>query len=215
MAVQGLKTKGETRLATLLEVAAALFLERGYEALALDEIIARAGGSRRNIYSTFGGKEGLFKAAVTALCAELTHPIQGAPTRAAAGIGERLHELGAMFVDIALDPRTVALHRLMISEGKRFPELAQAIYQSGRGRGAEVVAPLLEAQRSAFRREYAQADAHELAQMFVGLVINEVQIYALIGLSDVDEPAHRAHVRARGAVSLFINGLFDKVDGST
>jgi len=46
-----------------------MFLDRGYEAMSLDTLIARAGGSRRNIYDRFGGKEGLFIEVVNQLCA--------------------------------------------------------------------------------------------------------------------------------------------------
>lgn len=71
------RTKGEARLSAQLEVATELFLKQGYETVSIDEIITRAGGSRRNIYDSFGGKEGLFQSAITKLCDELTDPIGG------------------------------------------------------------------------------------------------------------------------------------------
>jgi AcrR family transcriptional regulator len=48
----------------LLEIAAKLFLEKGYEGVSVDEITSQVGGSKTNIYSHFGGKEGLFLALV-------------------------------------------------------------------------------------------------------------------------------------------------------
>ncbi len=39
-----------------------LFLERGYDAVSLDDIVQHAGGSKASIYKYFGNKEGLFKA---------------------------------------------------------------------------------------------------------------------------------------------------------
>jgi hypothetical protein len=38
------------------------FLERGYDAVSLDDIVHHAGGSKASIYKYFGSKEGLFKA---------------------------------------------------------------------------------------------------------------------------------------------------------
>ena len=64
------------RIDTLTTVAAELFLERGFESVAVDDLIARVGGSRRNVYSHFGGKEGLFIEAMTRLCAELALPLE-------------------------------------------------------------------------------------------------------------------------------------------
>jgi len=43
--------KGARRLQDLTDVAAELFLERGFESVAVDDLIARVGGSSRNVYS--------------------------------------------------------------------------------------------------------------------------------------------------------------------
>ena len=51
----------ERRLALLLS-ATELFLERGYDAVSLDDIVHHAGVSKASIYKYFGSKEGLFKA---------------------------------------------------------------------------------------------------------------------------------------------------------
>ena len=53
------------RREALLQAAAEVFFEQGYVATSIDAIIERAGGSKRNIYSEFGSKEGLFAAIVT------------------------------------------------------------------------------------------------------------------------------------------------------
>lgn len=39
--------------------------EHGYAAASIDAVIERIGGSKRNIYTTFGSKEGLFTALVS------------------------------------------------------------------------------------------------------------------------------------------------------
>lgn len=53
----------ERRLALLLS-ATELFLDKGYDAVSLDDIVNHAGGSKTSIYKYFGNKEGLF----TAIC---------------------------------------------------------------------------------------------------------------------------------------------------
>lgn len=42
-----------------------MFFEHGYAAASIDAVIERIGGSKRNIYTTFGSKEGLFTALVS------------------------------------------------------------------------------------------------------------------------------------------------------
>lgn len=56
--------RGHERCTALLESATALFLEYGYDAVSLDDIVKHAGGSKTSIYKYFGNKEGLF----TAIC---------------------------------------------------------------------------------------------------------------------------------------------------
>ena len=67
--------RGKQRSEGMLRTAADLFLEKGYEQTSVDDIIQRAGGSKTHIYREFGGKEGVFLAAVQRLCAEVLQPI--------------------------------------------------------------------------------------------------------------------------------------------
>ena len=53
--------RGHERVALLVS-ATELFLEHGYDAVSLDDIVQHAGGSKASIYKYFGNKEGLFKA---------------------------------------------------------------------------------------------------------------------------------------------------------
>ena len=54
--------RGHQRRLALLLSANELFLERGYDAVSLDDIVHHAGGSKTSIYKYFGNKEGLFRA---------------------------------------------------------------------------------------------------------------------------------------------------------
>ena len=56
--------RGQERRLALLLCATDLFLEKGYDAVSLDDIVNHAGGSKTSIYKYFGNKEGLF----TAIC---------------------------------------------------------------------------------------------------------------------------------------------------
>ena len=50
--------RGHERCIALLISATELFLERGYDAVSLDDIVQHAGGSKASIYKYFGNKEG-------------------------------------------------------------------------------------------------------------------------------------------------------------
>ena len=55
---------GEERRQQLLDVARALFAEKGFEAASIEEIAHRAGVSKPVVYEHFGGKEGLYAVVV-------------------------------------------------------------------------------------------------------------------------------------------------------
>ena len=56
--------RGHERCLAFLLSANELFLQHGYDAVSLDDIVNHAGGSKASIYKYFGNKDGLF----TAIC---------------------------------------------------------------------------------------------------------------------------------------------------
>jgi AcrR family transcriptional regulator len=52
---------GQQRREQLLDVARALFAERGFEATSIEEVAARAGVSKPIVYEHFGSKEGIYE----------------------------------------------------------------------------------------------------------------------------------------------------------
>lgn len=55
-----MKLKSETRRQAILNVAAEVFREMGYERASMDEVSLRGGGSKATIYNYFSNKEALF-----------------------------------------------------------------------------------------------------------------------------------------------------------
>lgn len=191
---------GAARIQALTDTAAELFLERGYEGVSIDELIGRVGGSRRNVYGRFGGKQGLFIEVVTRLCDKQAQPLRDL------GIGEgeigpTLTMFGKRVLEIVLQPCTLALHRLMIAEGQRFPELAQAILRSGHETGTAILAEWLRG-----RPELRHGLSPEiLAEQFVMLLTAGPQLRVLTGHNALPSPAERAH-HVHETVSTFLYG---------
>jgi len=203
--------KGAQRLQELTDVAAELFLERGFESVAVDDLIARVGGSRRNVYSYFGGKEGLFIEVVKQLCAELARPLE--ELSIAQEAHEGLSSFGRRLLQTVLQPRTLALHRLMVAEGKRFPELAQAVFHAGHFKAAESLTPWIEAHQGSCPNSLgAHLPARTLAQQFVNLVVMEAQLRALAGLDPQPLPDEQIEVIVSNAVFTFLRGAQFKKD---
>ena len=58
------RMSGQERRAQLLDVGRKLFAEKGFEAVSVEEIAAKAGVSKPVVYEHFGGKEGLYAVVV-------------------------------------------------------------------------------------------------------------------------------------------------------
>lgn len=198
--------KGARRIRDLTEVAADLFLENGFESVAVDDLIARVGGSRRNVYSHFGGKEGLFIEVVTHLCDEATRPLEQLD------IDEdecqsALTSFGRQVLQAVLQPRTLALHRLMVTESKRFPKLAQAILKAGHSKGADILAMWIKAHQGDGQHQLtSRLPARTLAEQFMDMVVIEAQLRAMVGLES--QPLEQTEIDriVDSAVSTFLHG---------
>src|ERR1700728_4847783 len=123
-------SRGKQRSEEMLRTAADLFLEKGYEQTSVDEIIQRAGGSKTHVYREFGGKEGLFLAAVQYLCAEVQQPVQ---TLDVSGLPFEtgLLQLSQALVRMPLAERHLALQRLVFAEASRFQKTGEIWFAGG------------------------------------------------------------------------------------
>lgn len=197
--------RGAERLRRLQQTAAEMFLACGYEGVSVDGLINRVGGSRRNVYGPCGGKRGLFVATVGELCGEIgAHlaalPMADAPVRAG------LVLYGRRLLELVLQPRMLATHRLMLSEGERFPELARSMCHTGRDNAAAALGHWLAGhqQTGELRPELAPV---ALAQHFLDAIVSGPQVRALIGALPADWASGAGmdrHVEA--TVDLFLRG---------
>ncbi len=76
------KRDPEATRRALVEAGAALFAERGYEGVGIEEVAARAGVNKALISYHFRGKRGLYVAILESGFAEMTARIEGAEARA-------------------------------------------------------------------------------------------------------------------------------------
>jgi TetR/AcrR family transcriptional regulator, mexJK operon transcriptional repressor len=153
------------------EAAAALFLEKGYQATSMDDIAAAARISKQTIYSHFAGKEELFADLVMANADRVEEFIAtiGSTLGEAGSLETGLRQLARRYLGYAARPDALRLRRLIIGEAGRFPELAREYYERVPGRAYNALA-------SAFRDLYARGlprlDNPELAaQHFAWLTL--------------------------------------------
>lgn len=195
-------TRSGERRRALLQAAAEVFFERGYAAASIDAIIARAGGSKRNIYDQFGGKAGLFAAIVAQNADEALATTEVEDPEC--DLRDSLLALGRRLLDLYMSPTVLGVYRTVVAEAHRDPDLARTFYEIGPGRTAERVREVLE--RAAVRGEVRVADPAQQAEHFVGLLRDNLHLQVVLGLRPAPGP-DEADAVVRSAVGLFLDGL--------
>ena len=124
------RDRGLVRRDAFLKAARTVFLENGYEAASVNDVVRLAGGSLSTLYAQFGNKEGLFLAVTKeqhGLFSRDSLP-EGAD---ALGFEEYLQAFGESFLHAALSREHLAFYRIFIGEGRKFPQLLQTYLSSG------------------------------------------------------------------------------------
>ncbi|MFN4090690.1 MAG: TetR/AcrR family transcriptional regulator [Alphaproteobacteria bacterium] len=197
----------EQKRAAILQAAVAVFSKGGYEAAGMDAIAAEAGVAKQTIYNHFGSKDGLFRAIVADLAEELlaTLPTGRAVAQAALPAGgaprQVLRALGRQFVALMLRPSSLALHRLVVAEAERFPELARELYWSGPDHAVRSLAGWLAGETA--KGTLAVTDPGTAAEQFYGMLMGHMQLRALLCVDPDPCPARREHA-VEAAVDAFL-----------
>jgi len=160
----------------ILDVATALFLTDGFGATSIEGVARRAGISKRTFYHRFTGKEMLFEAAVRRLVDLWTPPFD-AGLLEAADLRDGLRRVADHMLHVALTPEALALHRMVIAEARRFPELARVLHEVGASTGIERIARHFEGRVAA--GELRPIDARFAAEEFILMVVTGPQRRAL------------------------------------
>jgi TetR/AcrR family transcriptional repressor of mexJK operon len=194
------RPSSEAKRDHLLDIAAERFLARDYAAVSIDGIVATAGQSKTNVYSWFGGKEGLFLATVDRLLDALLFPLVDNDF-AKLPLEDGLHALAETVLEIVLRSDALALHRLIVSEAPSFPELARAWMKAGPERTYALCADFILTHQKAGRLR--EMDAGRAAKLFHGMLTGDLERRMLAG--ERIKPA-RAERKAlvKAVVDLFV-----------
>ena len=144
------------------------FAEHGYANTRLEDVARRAGIAKSTVYLYFDNKEALFRATVEAHVTRTFQDMdglmafwEGSASALLRAVLERAYE-GLVRSD------NLALLRIIIAEGERFPELRRAFYDSEMASGKHVIRAILE--RGVASGEFAGEAALEFPRLVVAPV---------------------------------------------
>jgi TetR/AcrR family transcriptional regulator, mexJK operon transcriptional repressor len=166
---------GENRkLRRILSGARALFTALGFDATSMDAIAREAGVSKATLYVHFASKDALLVALVDDECRHLgPQPVwhtDGGPI----DLERMLREIAEGYTAFFLNDRGLALHRLVMSNAARFPQMAEAFMAAGPGRCEDEVVSFLQAAQAQGLLQIP--DLRFAAVQFLNLVQGRLQL---------------------------------------
>lgn len=156
--------------ALILRAATDLFSELGYDKTSLARVAERAGVSTATMFKQFPTKADLFEAIVLQFWAadpgaDVSPPELGDPRVA-------LHTLGSRYADLLHRPGMAGLHRMVIAEAPRFPELGRVQFDLGKEPFFELVRDYIESEATGGRLDVP--DSVRATTEFLGMISNFV-----------------------------------------
>lgn len=190
------RQRGRDRVATLLDAAAALFAQKGYDAATMTEIAQQAGASIGSLYQFFPSKSALAEALLSRYAVRVDSAldtlIQAAPGRSPGMVADTL-------VDLMLDLRQERAAVIPLLDARNDVALRRAAF------------------RDSIRRKVAQmlVAAHPplpLAQAGAMAVVLLFLMKAVPELAQEEEAGARGHLvaEARCAMQLYISQGMDR-----
>ncbi|MGH7042910.1 MAG: TetR/AcrR family transcriptional regulator C-terminal domain-containing protein, partial [Acetobacteraceae bacterium] len=162
------------------------------------------GVSKATLYAYFSSKDRLFATIISDACAggsnaQTLFPAAGSLPRDDPRTALTL--LGAHMLRFMLDDEVLSIHRVVIAESPRFPELGRAFYDGGKRVSCEWMADWIAEQRAAGL--LFVDDARQAAQHWMALLRGDLFLRGMIGLEPRPTEAE-IDAAVEGAVDLFM-----------
>lgn len=137
-----MRQKSEERRQNILDVAAEIFNEIGFDRASMAEISARLGGSKATLYNYFSSKEDIFLEVMrqqAGMRFESLYEVllEDDDTRAT------LRKFGLQYLQLVFTPEIVAIKRLLYSNAER-SKLGCLFYENGPKRGWKFISEFME-----------------------------------------------------------------------
>ena len=186
----------------ILDGAARVFAQDGYEGASMSRIALEAGVSKGTLYNYFTCKAELFADYVQRECTKRLAQVFD-DLDYARSPEETLGRIGRRMVAMLVSDSALVIHRMVVAEAEKFPELAGSFYQAG---PAPSVAHL-----AAYLRHLGESGRLDVpdpvfgAEQFFALIQTRLYMKRQLRLTEVPSAGQIDHV-VESAVRLFLRG---------
>jgi AcrR family transcriptional regulator len=166
------KLDRDARREAILDVAAEVFLDEGFDAASMSTIATKVGGSKSTLYNYFKSKEEIFQAHIERYCgwqgAEMFQLLDDEVDDVRAA----LTRLGRRYVTNVMSDRNMRHFRLIATAAERSPDLGRTFYEAGPLRGARLLGGFLARMKLEGRIDVT--DPIAAGHQFIGLCQNRM-----------------------------------------
>lgn len=178
--------RNEARRQAIVDVASPAFLEKGYANISLSAIAAQVGGSKATMWRHFPSKADLFAAVLDRQTASFRESLE-AVFRKGRTLRETLRDFCIAYMEKLNSEEAIALHRLVIAEAGRFPELGVIFYDRGPGLVGNMLAAFI--RDASDRGEVTVTDADAAARDVIAMCLSDRFQKALFGIAAAGQGA--------------------------
>ena len=193
-----MRVRTDKRRNAIVETAAEVFAEVGFERASMAMIAERTGGSKTTLYGYFPSKEELFFVAMTGPLPEQGERLLALLDPSNPDVASVLRQFGQAYLDIFASRAGIAVTRTAFAEGTRNKELSQFLYQRGPKRVLDALSVYFEQlkKRGAFPDIDAETAGIQLKALFEAGIVEPL----LMGT----KPAWKRADAVQAAVAIFM-----------
>jgi AcrR family transcriptional regulator len=196
------KTKTEAKRRAILQAAAEVFGEVGFERASMSEIRARVGGSKATLYNYFPSKEKLFFEVMYQATESELVKITASLDSEAEDVRQELLRFGQKLLTALYSPEAIALRRVVIAESGQ-SDIGKVVFEGATLPMEKHVTEFL--RRAMKRGGLRSADAKVAAMHLLSLLESELLQRVLLGV-EVSLKPDSLKASVRRAVEVFLSG---------
>ena len=195
-------SKSDQKRLQILDAGRELFMSQGYADTSMDQVTAKSGVSKATVYNHFPSKELLFEEAVRTRSEEVFAALPQLDVEHTDPEEMLTHYFHAL-LGILFSEDGACMCFLLMSEGRRFPDNARLIYESGFGRGLEEMCEYLS--RANRTEKIKVTDPEWAARRLLAVVMPPLPMMCA-GFEPLQPPEIP---EVRRAVQFFLRGIAD------
>jgi TetR/AcrR family transcriptional repressor of mexJK operon len=192
----------------ILDAAAEIFLDKGFDQTSMEAVAARAGVSKATVYAHYRDKSGLFEAVIERGASTLNVNLDRTLVDSTSMPEEKLVQVVSALLEATTRANFMAMLRVLLTERTRRPELMRSLRGSGMPYSVGVVASILA--DDAARHGYALVDPSAHASLLIRMAAGSLQLDALVN-PGFRPDAKLLESHARWVTQAFLQGIRPRV----